>query len=302
MKSVNWLAQRERGSVGAIRLITWLTLRFGRGFGRLFLYPICLYFLLTGRTQRRASRTYLERLHGEKVSSMAILQHMHAFASTLHDRIFLLQGRHGLFDVRVEGVDAVHRALALGRGCILLGAHLGSFEMLRAYGLSDSSVTVNLLMHQGNAEKTASVLDALGHAWTSRIIAPGQPDTLLRVKECLERGEVVGMLGDRVFGSDKALACPFLGKDAPFPQGPVLMAAMLGVPVVMFLALYEGANRYAIHFEPLTDGLVPPRPERAKMVEAAMRHYVERLEYYCRRSPYNWFNFYDFWHEDSRKP
>lgn len=302
MRRLNWLAEGERGSLGAIRVLTWLTLRFGRAFGRLFLYPICVYFLMTAHTQRRASREYLSRVGNKPAGLGAVVRHMHTFASTLHDRIFLLQGRHELFNVRAEGLEAVHEALSLNRGCIFLGAHLGSFEMLRAYGLRETSLVVNLVMHQGNAEKTAAVLTSLAPDWTKRIIQPGQPDTLLRVKECLERGEVIGMLGDRVFGSDKALACSFLGKDAPFPQGPVLMAAMLGVPVVMFLALYEGANRYVIHFEPLTDGSVPPRPERAKVVEIATRHYVERLEYYCRRSPYNWFNFYDFWHEDSKTP
>jgi predicted LPLAT superfamily acyltransferase len=26
-----------------------------------------------------------------------------------------------------------------------------------------------------------------------------------------------------------------------------------------------------------------------------LQAYVARLEHYCRLSPYNWFNFYDFW-------
>jgi hypothetical protein len=32
-----------------------------------------------------------------------------------------------------------------------------------------------------------------------------------------------------------------------------------------------------------------------------MAQYVAQLERYCRAAPYNWFNFYDFWHSPFRR-
>jgi predicted LPLAT superfamily acyltransferase len=90
----------------------------------------------------------------------------------------------------------------------------------------------------------------------------------------------------------------FLGKPAPFPTGPMRMAAALRRPVIFMAGLYRGGNRYEMFFEPLADfsnleGV--SRAERAARVEAAVRAFAARLEHYARTSPYDWFNFHDFW-------
>ena len=51
-----WLEQRERGSLAAMRLITWITLTLGRRIGRALLYPICLYFIVFSPRASSASR------------------------------------------------------------------------------------------------------------------------------------------------------------------------------------------------------------------------------------------------------
>ncbi len=119
----------------------------------------------------------------------------------------------------------------------------------------------------------------------------------MRARESLERGELLGILGDRVAESDKVMGCRFLGAEAVFPSGPMLLASMLGVPVILFFGLYRGGNRYDLHFELFAERIDIRRESR----EADLRHwierYAERLEHYAREAPYNWFNFYDFWEE-----
>jgi predicted LPLAT superfamily acyltransferase len=129
----------------------------------------------------------------------------------------------------------------------------------------------------------------------TRVIPLGRPETLLRVRECLERGEIVGMLGDRTLKSDKTVQCDFLGAAASFPQGPLLLAAILKAPVVLFFGLYLGGRRYAIHFEPFADELDVGRRDRDAQLRPWIARYAARLEHYTRLAPYNWFNFYDFW-------
>jgi predicted LPLAT superfamily acyltransferase len=128
-----------------------------------------------------------------------------------------------------------------------------------------------------------------------REIRLGRPDTQLRVRECIERGEIVGMLGDRTLKSDKTVRCDFLGAPASFPQGPLLLAAILNAPVVLFFGLYLGGRRYAIHFEPFAEELHIGRQDRGAQLRPWIGRYAARLEHYCRLAPYNWFNFYDFW-------
>jgi predicted LPLAT superfamily acyltransferase len=294
--SSGWLAQRERGSVAAMRALAGVSLALGRSAGRLLLYPICLYFLLFSVAARRSSRAYLQRVLGRPARLRDVLRHYHTFASTLHDRIFLLTGGHGCLEFEFHGLADFEAAMAQGRGCVLLGAHLGSFEAMRALALQVRKLPLNVLMYQENAPKIEAIGRRLAPELNERVIALGRPDTLLRVRECLARGEAVGILGDRVLAGDKAVRCDFFGSPARFPVGPLLVPVLLQAPVVLFFGLYLGGNRYAIHFERFDcEAAAAGRNEREARVAPSIALYAQRLEHYCRLAPYNWFNFYDFW-------
>ncbi len=291
--STRWLMQRERGSRRLIRLLAWMTLRLGRAIARWFLYPICLYFLLFSRGTRRTSREYLRLVLNRAPGWKDVFRHYHAFASTIHDRVYLLSGRHGYFDIHMEGASELQAILAQKRGCLLLGSHLGSFEVLRAHGLFDQHLPITVIMHESAASNLNAVLHSLHPQIRDRIIPPGTPGTMLAVKERLDRGEMVGILGDRVFGEERGMMCDFLGKPRQFPEGPLLLAALLQVPVVLFFGLYQGGKQYDIHFERLADNIPLDRAKRSESLRPWIERYVSRLEHYCRLYPYNWFNFYD---------
>jgi predicted LPLAT superfamily acyltransferase len=283
--SATWLMQHERGSRGLIRLLAWMTLRLGRTVGRWLLYPICWYFLIFSGGTQRISRDYLQRILKRSPRWNDVFRHYHAFASTIHDRVYLLSGRHRYFDIRMEGASALHAILAQKRGCILLGSHLGSFEVLRAHGLFDQQLPITVIMHEAAASNLNSVLHSLHPGIRERIIPPGTADTMLAVKERLDRGEMVGILGDRVFGDEKGMICDFLGKPRMFPEGPFLLAALLQVPVVLFFGLYQGGRQYDIHFEPFADSISLDRAHRSATLRPWVERYVGRLEHYCRLYP-----------------
>ncbi len=144
-------------------------------------------------------------------------------------------------------------------------------------------------------ENITRFLDALNEEIASTVIVPDRPDTLLRVKESLDAGFLVGMLGDRVSSGGKTTQCQFLGAPATFPAGPILLAAMMRCPIILFFGLYRGGSRYEIYFEDFAQGIILNRDHRAEEIQHWMQRYVERLEYYARLAPYNWFNFYAFW-------
>src|SRR5262245_49742129 len=186
-----WLGQAERGNALAMRLIVWITLKLGHRAGRALLGPICVYFIAFSRRARNASRDYLAQVLDRPVRFADVFRHYHTFACTVHDRIDLLCGRYDSFEVRTQGEAILRAELARGRGCILLGSHLGSFEILRARSRRDGVQPLNVLMHEANAAKINAVLHALNPEAQLRTITPGTASTLLRAKECLERGEMV---------------------------------------------------------------------------------------------------------------
>jgi predicted LPLAT superfamily acyltransferase len=298
--STVWAEAPERGSQAIMRLVTWLALKLGRAGTRWLLYPMSLYYLAFAPRARRASRIFLGRALERKATAGDVLRNFLTFAATLHDRIYLLCGRFENLDIAFAGAPQFDAILAQGRGCILLGSHLGSFEALRALGRHAKRYPINIVMYEGATQKVSGVLDTLAPELKARVITPGRPETMLRIKECLERGEIVGILGDRPFGSEKTSLCPFLGVPARFPHGPFRLAMVLDAPLVLFFGLYLGGNRYQICLEELAERPAAEREARAEAATRWVKRYVERLEHYARSAPYNWFNFYDFWNEGLR--
>ena len=296
--SKRWLAQRERGQPWAYQFMLWVALRLGRKTARILLYPICVYYVLFSWTASRGIKTFLRRVLQRPVTLTDLFHQYHAFASTLLDRTFILAGRHDEFDLTIRDQDVLLSRVDRKQGCLLLGSHLGSFEILRATGLAHRNVPIKLLMHQENAPILNEVLMKLDPSLPDCIIPVGEPETMLRAKECLDAGGLVGMLGDRPLKHEKVVHCEFFGHRAQFPSGPMLLASILKVPVVLFFCLYRGGGRYDIHFELFTELVSIARENRAQGIQKWTQRYAHRLEHYCQMAPNNWFNFYDFWETD----
>lgn len=291
----DWRQQQERSNLAILKLMVWISLTFGRAVGRLVLYGIAAYYVLFAPTARRASRAYLHRALGRWAQWTDGYRHVFSFASTIHDRIYLLNDRFDLFDIEVIGAEALNEALARQPGALLIGAHLGSFEVLRAVGRGRAGLQVAMLMYEENARKINATLQAINPRAAEDILPLGRVDSMLAARDRLAQGYLVGMLADRGLGNDATLDCDFLGQPAAFPLGPWRMAAMLQRPVFFMAGLYLGGNRYRIHFEPLADFSHVTRADREQAIDDAIRAYAGRLEAHCRQTPYNWFNFFDFW-------
>ena len=290
-----WVIRPERSNRAMLRLMAWISLRLGRAPARFVLAGISLYFLLFAPAAKAASRAYLRRALDRAPTFADVFRHFYSFASTIHDRIFLLNGRFDLFQVEVHGEDIIQDVLAAGRGAILMGAHLGSFEVVRALGRRQPGLRVAMVMYEENARKLNAALAAINPAAVRDIIPLGQIDSMLRVQACLDDGMVLGVLGDRTLGGEPTLRVPFLGADAEFPLGPMRLAAMLKRPVLFMSGLYLGGNRYAIRFERLADFSALERSGRDAAIQGAVAAYAACLERHCRAAPCNWFNFFDFW-------
>lgn len=288
-----WAVRQERGSVPSIRLMVWLTLHLGRRAARILLAPVCGYFFLCAPRARLASQQFLARALGRRPTAIEVWHHLWCFAVCVLDRVLLLNDRLDVFDVTVHGEASLAEIRARYGGAFLFGAHLGSFEVVRACGRALGDTRISLVMYEDNARKTNLVLNAINPALAIDVIGLGRPGSMIAVRERLSEGHLVGVLADRSLANERQLTLPFLGRPARFPVGPFRLAAILKRPVLFMVGLYRGGRRYDIHFELLSDPDAVGTTEQD--VEAMMRRYVARLEHYCLSAPYNWFNFYEFW-------
>jgi predicted LPLAT superfamily acyltransferase len=307
-QAAEWAARREQGSRWALQLMAWVAVTLGRPVARLLLHPITVYYLLFAPAARRHSRRYLQRVLGRHANWRDGYRHVHSFASTVLDRIYFVRGQLQHFEIRVVGGPEVDASMADGRGAFLLGAHIGSFEALHAIGDTRPGLQVSMVMYPDNARMIHAMLQALAPDFKLGIIAIGRPGSTLAIRDALNAGGVVGLLGDRSLAADGGraaagaglLSIPFLGLPATFSDGPLRLALVLKRRVFFMVGLYRGGKVYEVRIETLADFSHPPASpqEREALMHAALRAYVAKLEALVREAPYNWFNFYDFWHED----
>jgi predicted LPLAT superfamily acyltransferase len=300
--SEHWHDRPEGGGPVAMWLIRAIALRGGRPIGRLMLYPITLYFYLRRAPERLASRQYLQRVFGRPATVRQVFRHMHSYAATSLDRIFLLAHGEQAFDIDIEGLDVLEHYVALGRGIMMLGSHQGSFEALRAIGARRPAIPVRVVLDKQKTPAMTQLLEELAPEVGSLVIDAAQDGAsiALAMAEACRQGHVVAMLADRAREHETLRSADLLGSPAPFPVSPWLLAHTLKVPVVLCFGIYLGGNRYRLIFEDFSDRIEIPRHSRGPALDALLTRYAQRLEHYIHEAPYNWFNFYDFWQTDAK--
>jgi predicted LPLAT superfamily acyltransferase len=303
-KSAEWIGNRERGSLALLRVMAFLSIRLGRKLSRIPLYGIAAYFFLFGPRARRESRRYLRRALGREPGARDRFRHILYFATTIHDRVYLINEKYEAFRITIEGEALMRERAERGTGAFLMGAHMGSFEVIGSIGRRRPGLQVSMAMYEDNARKINSILAAINPEVRPDIISLGHLDAMLKVAERLDRGAFVGLLGDRTLGEEPVHAVSILGERAYLPTGPMRAAAILRRSVIFMVGLYRGGNHYHVVFEPVADFSASSLKTRDDAVRAAVERYAALLDKYCRSDPYNWFNFFDFWQEPqhSREP
>lgn len=296
-KNSNWKTQSERGNMFVLRLITWIALHLGRRVTRCILVPVVAYFFISSPRARRASAKFLSRIPNQPHGVKAVFQHLYVFATVTLDRVYFLNGRLDLFNIEIK--DEYNVALgtaASGAGLFLMGAHFGSFESVRSIARDYPSLKMVLLMYEENARNIKQLLHAINPNVEQDIISLGQARAMLQVKEKINEGALIGLLADRSLEAVGNTRVNFLGFEANFPTGPFRLAAMLQHPVYFMTGVFEGGNRYSVYLEPIADFSIPIKNKDTAVDQAVLR-YVELLEKHCKKAPYNWFNYFDFWKE-----
>ena len=299
--SAYWEQQKERSTMAALRLLIWASLLFGRNIISLVLWPITGYFLLTSPAAVRASKNALRRLLGRTPGLSDVAKHFYQFALCGIDRLYLLKNKRDQFKIDVSRPDAVTEVVARGQGCILLVAHLGSFEPLRMLGAAQRKLPLSILMDRKQGQKLVALLERINPDFALQIIDAAQrgPELVLQLKEALQAGRMVCIMADRARADERALIVDFCGNKARMPEGPWALASALGVPVILGFGLYRGGRRYSANFELFCEHLQTTRQHRSTELQACAQRYALRLEHHARLAPYNWFNFYDYWADET---
>jgi predicted LPLAT superfamily acyltransferase len=302
----HWSRLDERGSMWGLRFTAATAKLLGRQAARLVLLPAVAWFFLTGRNARHASRGYLEQLarHSGHTtpppSTWNVWRHMLAFADASLDKLAAWRGEVAQGAVEFHGAEEFARLAREKRGALFIGSHLGNLEMIRALAVTREIATVTAVVYTDHARRFAATLSGANARFADNLfeVRDFGPQTAILLKERVDRGEILVIVGDRTPAADngRRAHASFLGREASFPQGPMVLGYLLACPVYLFFCIKAGEH-YRIHLEPFAEKIELPHRERQSAIDAYVARYARRLEAYCREAPLQWFNFFDFWHE-----
>jgi predicted LPLAT superfamily acyltransferase len=290
-----WTGRTSGGYFG-----NWFFIQLIRRLGvwpaYLWLAVVAAYFTIVHRDAYRASADYLGRLFGPLPwwrRPLLVYRHFLAHGVTLVDRLAVLMGRSQI-ECIIEGEELFPPHLEQGRGIILVGAHVGCWE-LGGHFLGRFDRPVNLVVIERELEGIQRLMNSVTGGKRFRILtADEDPLRSVPILAALRRGEIVALLGDRSLGSPDLEAC-FLGGRVRLPVGPYRLAAASGAPLFQVFTVRQrlGCYRFAT-FPPefISREEVRSDPDA---VPARARRYAERLEAVVREYPFQWANFFPYW-------
>ncbi|KWU02085.1 acyltransferase [Vibrio toranzoniae] len=315
----HWSRTQERGTVLGIKLLLAVYTLLGRGVFNLILRGVMRYYHLTGKRARNASEQYLFQLKAyaeqqniELPAELTSYNHLLSFGHTMLDKLAAWKGDFSADNLTIHGQDQFESMVANQQGVLILGSHLGNIELCRALGRRHSNIKINALVFTEHAERFNSVMKAVNPQSDLNLIQVTSmgPDTAILLQQKLEQGEWIVIVGDRTSTSkeSRSVWAEFLGKEAPFPQGPFMLASVLKAPVFLLFGLRDNSQakpHFNVYFEHFSDRIELPRKTREQSLKQVVQQYADRLQHYTLKAPLQWYNFFNFWtlskHHDEKE-
>ncbi|SUB07706.1 glycosyltransferase family 2 protein [Pantoea agglomerans] len=306
----HWSVETERRGQWGLRFMLAVYRYGGRLPFTLLLWPVVAVYWLSGQRARRASRQWLAQVTTAAQQQQIALpprlnsyRHFLRFAGAMLDKVASWRGdlRWGRDIDFAPGAESVIRTTT-PQGKLILASHLGDIEACRAMAQQVSGLVINALVFTDNARRFRAVLETIAPQAGVNLMPVSDigPETAILLQQKLDAGEWVAIVGDRTAvnpqrgGERRVIWSDFLGRAAPFPQGPFVLAAALHCPVLLMFALQQ-QGKLRIHCEPFADPLLLPRAQRQQALQQAVDRYAARLAHYALLAPLDWFNFFDFW-------
>ena len=305
----HWSKRQERGTVLGIKVLMAIYNLLGRRVFRAILKLVMGYYHLTGKLAKTSSEQFLTQVKtfadqqqlpvGKNLTSY---NHLLSFGETMLDKLAAWRGDFNVNNLTIHGQEQLKTLVEEKRGLLLLGSHLGNIELCRALSRRHTHLKINALVFTEHAERFNAVMKAVNPKSELNLIQVSTigPDTAIMLQQMIERGEWVVIVGDRTSTSveSRVVWADFLGKPAPFPQGPFMLASVLEAPVYLIFGLRDDQSKHPhfdVYFEHFSDGIQLPRATRQQSLQQVVQQYANRLQHYTMKAPLQWYNFFNFW-------
>lgn len=263
------------------------SVRLGKRLGRL-LYSI------DGRHRRIAIENISSTLGLDSVEAEGVARKVFEnIGITFAEFIKIPTLNKAFFDnnVEVEGFENYLRAKDYGKGVLMLGAHLGNWELIPAVHLIKKGQAASVVYKRTKNPYVDRFIDSIRRSYGLKTIS--HRNSVKEIMAALRRGEGVGILLDQHAGSREAVVVDFIGRPAATNYGLALIALKTGAPVVPMFLVREGEERYRfIYEEPIH---LQKSGDSERDVREATIKFNSVIEKYVRKYPEQWFWVHNRW-------
>ncbi|MDU1890219.1 MAG: acyltransferase [Dysgonomonas sp.] len=289
-----WKGKTRGGAFGYLFFI-FLIRKCGINIAYAFLSSIILYFIPFAPKATKSIWKYSRNILklGIMQSIAMLFRNYYRLGQILIDKVAIGNGLESKYNFCFENYDKFLDILNSDTGVIIIGAHVGNWEIGTPF-FEDYGKKINIVLYDAEYQKIKDILKKNSTTADFKIIPVNKDDLshIFAIKEALDDKEYICFQGDRFLDKERTIGCSFMGKDALFPSGLFLLAAKMNVPVVFYFAMREPYKTYRFHFM-FAEPIEKQRGRQAE--ETLLKEYASSLEDILKKYPEQWFNYYDFW-------
>ena len=286
---------KSRGGAWGHRFFLFLINQLSIRFAYFFLSFVVIYFILFAPLATQSGWKYFRKIQGFGLfkSGRMLYLNYYRFGQVLIDKIAVRTGQARRYNYEFENYPAFLEVLKGSKGVILIGAHVGNWEIGSGF-FGEYAQKINIVMLDAEYQKIKELLEKNLNKAAHKIISIQENDFshIYLIKEALEKGEYVCFQGDRFIKDQSAKSVEFMGKPAKFSYSLFQLAERMDVPIVFYFSMREKGMKYIFKFV-----LAKTENDRDTELNAEklMDSYIRTLEDILKKYPEQWFNYYDFW-------
>jgi KDO2-lipid IV(A) lauroyltransferase len=187
-----------------------------------------------------------------------------------------------------EQAALVNDALSEGKGVVLVGGHIGNWELL-SHAFARADLPMNAIAKPLYDPRLTALADKTRRQFGSKILWRGKPQVGKDMLRVFKKNEILGLLIDQDTKVQGAFV-PFFGKLAYTPIAAAALAIRFNAPIVLAWA-HRYPDGFEVHVERFT--------RSSDDVESITAELTKKLEKAIRKVPAQWVWLHDRW---KRKP
>jgi len=287
---------KSKGTPLGYRIFVWVLKSFGVLPGYFLLRFVAFYYFLFSYTASKNIYHFFHRKLGfSSLSSLGkIYRNYYLFGQTIIDKVVLMSGIPNRFTFNFDGEENLRKMVKLGKGGLLLSAHIGNWE-IAGHLLKRLNTKINIVMFDGEVQQIKDYLSSVtGERNVHVIVIRNDLSHIYEISDAFKNNELVCIHSDRFIERNKTLMADFLGEKALFPAGPFILATTFKVPVSFVFALKETALHYHFFASEIKDY---SKLGKENGPEQMLKDFTVQMETKVKQYPEQWYNYYNFWQQ-----